>query len=143
MVKEMQKFYYSWATPGVVLVIIFFILDFFEINFYLGESSHTISITLLLFAALFSVILPLWFKLMFVKRVKGLKNVDRRSFIKFEKVFVLISSFSIYVVVVAYIFQTPQWLMLIIALFSLYSLYFYFPSEKRIKMESKIFRVKD
>jgi hypothetical protein len=113
-----------------------------NINVFLGEISKAGTVFLIFLAASFSILLPLWLRIFFIRKVQGQREVSVEQFIQFEKTFILIAELSLYVVLIAYLLKVPKTQMLFIALFGFYAAYYYFPSSKRIHHEKKLFRVK-
>jgi membrane protein implicated in regulation of membrane protease activity len=114
-----------------------------NIDVFLGQISKAGTVLLIFLAASFSILLPLWFRIFFIRKVQGQSNVSVEQFIQFEKTFILIAELSLYVALIAYLFKAPKMQMLFIALFGFYAAYYYFPSLKRIHHEKKLFRVKE
>ncbi len=142
MKEEIRSYYLKLIIPAVLCCLFIFFLERMNIDVFLGEISKAGTVLLIFLAASFSILLPLWFRIFFIRKVKGQKNVSAEQFIKFEKTFILIAELSLYVVLIAYLFKTPKIQMLFIALFGFYAAYYYFPSLKRINHEKKLFRVK-
>ena len=142
MEKEIQSYYFKVILPAVVCCLSIFILESMQIDVFLGQSSKVGTFLLILLAALFSIVGPLWFRIFFIRKVKGQHEVFVEQFMKFEKTFILIAELSLYVVLIAYVFRVPKTQMVFIALFGFYAAYYYFPSFKRINHEKKLFRVK-
>ena len=143
MQQEIQAYYFKLILPAVVCCLLIFALEKMDINVFLGEISQAGTILLIVLSASFSIVFPLWFRIFFIRKVKGQRDVSGEQFLKFEKTFLLIAELSLYVALIAYVFKVPKMQMLFIALFGFYAAYYYFPSLKRINHEKKLFRVKE
>jgi hypothetical protein len=142
MQQEIQTHYVKLILPAGLCCVVLFILERLNIPVFLGEISKAGTIVFIVLSALFSIVLPLWYRIFFIRKVKGQKRVSVEQFVKFEKTFLLIAELALYVVLIAYVFRTPKVQMVFIALFGFYAAYYYFPSQKRIHHEKKLFRVK-
>lgn len=143
MQKELQTFYFTIITPPLIFFIILYLADIFDVMFKLGSGSHYIEIGLLGMAVLLAFVVPMWYRILFVKKVKGRRFVEKELFMKFQKSFLMISQSTLYIALLAFYLQTSKWIMFTIVLLTLYALYFYYPSEKRIESEKKLFKVRE
>ena len=141
MNKEIRSYYFKLIIPAVVCCLVIFILESMNIHVFLGEISKAGTFLLIFLAAFFSIVFPLWFRIFFIRKVQGQRDVSVEQFMTFEKTFILIAELSLYVVLIAYVFKTPKMQMMFIALFGFYAVYYYFPSRKRINHEKKLFRI--
>jgi hypothetical protein len=141
MQQEIRAYYFKLILPAVVCCFLLFILERLNISVFLGEVSKAGTVLLIVLSAFFSIVLPLWFRIFFIRRVRGQQEVSVEQFIKFEKTFLLIAELSLYIVLIAYVFKVPRAQMLFIALFGFYAAYYYFPSAKRLDHEKKLFRI--
>ena len=142
MQQEIRTYYVKLILPAVLCCVVLFVLERLNIPVFLGEVSKAGTVFFIILSALFSIVLPLWYRIFFIRKVKGQKQVSVEQFVKFEKTFLLIAELALYVVLIAYIFKAPKMQMVFIALFGFYAAYYYFPSHKRIHHEKKLFRVK-
>lgn len=106
------------------------------------DSVRTISIILFTLSVIFSIAAPIFLRAAFVNKVKDYKQVPFNEFITFEKQLLIVVLLAPFIVVLAVFFNVPSFYLSGILLIALYAVYYYYPSEKRIKFERKIFRVK-
>ena len=143
MIKNLQRVYYRIAIPCFLLLIAIYLGEVAGLYFSFEEAPIQINVTLLVLATCFSLVFPIWLKLSFIQSNKKKKSVGKDTYFNYAKRYIILSVSGFYIVPVAYIFQLSKWIMFTIALFAIYSLYFYYPSEKRIESEKKLFRVKE
>ncbi len=141
MQQEIRAYYFKLILPAVVCCLVLFILEHVKVTLVLGEVSQAGTIFLIVLSAFFSIVLPLWFRIFFIRKVQGQQEVSVEQFMTFEKTFLLIAELSLYIVLIAYVFKVPKTQMSFIALLGLYAAYYYFPSVKRIHHEQKLFRI--
>jgi hypothetical protein len=131
MQQEIRTYYFRLILPAVICCLLLFILERLHINIFFGEVSKAGTVLFIILSACFSIVFPLWLRILFIRKFGGQTGVSVEQFLKFEKTFLLI----------AYVFKVPKAQMLFIALFGFYAVYYYFPSAKRIEHERKLFRV--
>ncbi len=140
MQKKLLRLYFRLTIPFVILITILAIVEQIGIRIILPLDARLITIVLLLIAVLLSFILPLWFRLKLLNRYRERsKSLTKEKFLKFEIQYMILPLFTPYLMIVAYLLGTPKIPMSVIIIIAIYSIYFYFPSKKRIKLEKKIF----
>ncbi len=89
-----------------------------------------------------AVALPLYIRASFVRRVSGEKHVPQNEFLRFEKQLTAVAVAAAYVAAVGYLFEVSRFHFTGAFLAALYGAYYYFPTNKRVAFEMKIFRVR-
>jgi len=141
MQKKLLRHYLIINLPGIVAFIILYILVKFHVNMFLPVQQDWIQVIMMVASGLFAVVLPVWYRILFVNRMKGKANTSKHRFMQFERDFLSLASVSVYILVAGFIIALPRIPLSVMVLFVIYALYFYFPSDKRIRSEKKIFRV--
>ena len=141
MQKKLLMHYLKINLPGIFAFIILYIMGKFNVAIFFPVHYNWVTITMMIAEAFFAVVLPLWYRILFVNKMKGEEYTDEHRFMRFEKHFLTIASISAYILIAGYLLALPRIPLSVMVLFVLYALYFYFPSEKRIRIEQKIFRV--
>ena len=139
--KKLQKLYFYIISPAILLILLFFISEKIYFNFKFLPANRVINTAIMIFTAITSTILPVWYKLLLVKKYRNKKKVSKTDFNATQYRIIISISFSIYWIFPAYLYQSPEMPMLIISFFILYGLYYYYPSKKRIDAEKKIFKI--
>ena len=107
------------------------------------EFSKALSVTLLVLTALFSVALPIFYRSLFANKVKDMKSITVNEFLKFEKNLIIIAMVAPYFLVFTVLLNLSGFYFGTIVIIALYAAYYYYPSEKRIKFEKKLFRISE
>ena len=102
-----------------------------------------VSVIILVLVALFSIALPIFYRALFVNKIKDRKSISVDEFLKFEKELIIIAMIAPYFVLITVLLNLPGFYFGTVVIISLYAVYYYFPSEKRIKFEKKIFRISE
>ena len=145
MYKALKKKYYYIVVPAIVIAILLII---FKQNNILQVTStsfvvNTISPVIFILTALFAIAFPVLHRTIFNNGIKELKSITTDKFYRYQNQLLYVIAFTPYLVLIAYVLHLPQFFFGGTALFSLYALYFYYPSEKRIRNEKLIYRVKE
>jgi len=140
--KELKKVYMKLLFPFIILLALAYLCQFFEI-FQREESefSRIFSVTLLVLAALFSLALPVFYRTLFVNKIKDRKTITINEFLKFEKDLIVIAMIAPYFVFFTLLISIPEFYSGTVIIIALYAIYYYYPSEKRIKFEKRLFRI--
>ncbi len=140
MRRNLQKFYFIMILPAVTGYVLLYVLE------QLGMAPERwpippIGSGILVFSAGFlAVVLPVWFKIIFVRRVRHRKKITAAEFIRYQKIILFCAELSLYVVLMAERFEVPRMPMMLIVLCGFYAAYYFFPSRRRLEFEKKLFR---
>jgi len=104
--------------------------------------SKILSAGILIISSITALAGPVFIRAVFANSVKGKKLTQEDKFLAFEKNLIRLALITPYCCIAAYIFDLTSFYMAAVFLLTLYSLYYFYPSERRIKFERRIFRVK-
>ncbi len=142
--KALNKYYWQLLVPALVLILISEVLRALEIiKVSVFEQKYIFSAVIFALAALSSIGLPIVRRLLFVDKVKNLKEVDPLVWMKYEKQSLQIALLTPYFFFIASALQFISFFYTVIFLLALYACYYYFPSEKRVHFEMRIFRINE
>jgi len=142
--KELQKYFRRLMYPIVLLlflsagIYLIYIPDWTPSNLL-----RPLSITLFILSALNALVFPLLYRLRMIHQFRAKQKVTRIEFISFQKHSIQISLSTFYILILSLLAGVPQLVYLGIFMLALYSAYFYFPSQKRIDFEIRLFRVEE
>jgi len=88
-----------------------------------------------------AVALPLLYRVRFVRKVEGSMNVGSAPFLAFQLNLITIALAAPFAAAIGYIAGVTNFHFAGAFLASLYAVYYYFPSQKRIAQEMRLFRV--
>lgn len=92
-------------------------------------------------AALTSVAAPLMVRILFAHSLKGSSKADAQSFLQFQQRLLLTALLTPWLAIIVMVFEFQKFYASSIVLMALYAAYYYYPSERRIAFDRKIFRV--
>jgi len=143
MVDELRRTYIVLLIPAIVGFIFLFVAKKFHL-IHIGPFKFQEFLGPLLFIAsvILAIALPILFRTLFAHKVRHQKSVSETDLLKFERIFLYIALLTPYVTFIAYFFELPRFYCAGTVLMALYAVYYYYPSERRIKFEKRIFRVR-
>jgi len=141
--KILKKIYFWQLISAVFLVVVAYVVTFY---FHLSDKSVapglTVSIVVTTLSGVMGIAIPIFYRSFFVYRLKGKKQISRDAFVNFEQALMSIALTAPYFLVISILSNMNQTANMLIAIFSLYAIYYYFPSEKKVLFEMKLFRIK-
>jgi len=143
MLVELRKTYFVLLVPVVVGLILIYLAKTYKI-LTLDQIAFLNIVAALTFilAVVFAIGLPVFIRSLFAHKMRERTSVTRKELIKFERTLIIISLVTPYLTLIGYLLEFPRFYFAGTVLTALYALYFYYPSEKRIKFDRRIFRVK-
>lgn len=97
---------------------------------------------LFVLSAITAIAGPLFFRTLFAHSVREQKQIQVKEFLTFQKKILWISLITPYFAFITVLCDFPRFFAAAIVLMALYAIYYYFPSQKRINFDRKIFRIK-
>ena len=145
MIKnDLQRYYRKLMIPIILLVMISVVIKtVFPVQWISDERAKAFGILLFALSTISSLVGPLLYRLILIRRFKLHHHVPRKNFLSFQKNTLRIALTTFYIFILALITSASDLVYIGIFLLSLYSAYFYFPSQRRIDFEMRLFRVED
>ena len=141
MAEALRRTYFAILTPAILGFIVisgFKALGLIPID-QIGYMK-LLAPLLLVLSVIFAVALPMFFRALFAHRVREQKNVSEADLLRFERTFLYIALITPYLALIGYLFEFPRFHLAASVLMVLYAVYYYFPSQRRIRFEKRIFR---
>jgi len=143
MADELRRTYFILLVPAVVGFILFFLVKAFHlVNLGPFKFQEFLGPLLFIASVILAIALPILFRTLFAHKVRHQKSVSEGDLVKFERIFLYIALLTPYVTFIAYFFELPRFYCAGTVLMALYAMYYYYPSERRIRFEKRIFRVR-
>ncbi len=140
--KELQKLYWQLLIPALILLMASEGAKSMGFIIHLTFSEKRIvSILILVLAALTAVALPVLLRTFFINRVKDQKSVAPFEWLKYERRTMAMALTTPYFFFLASLLRFNRFYYVAVFLLSLYGCYYYFPSQKRIHFEKRLFRI--
>jgi len=143
MTGELRKTYFMLLMPAVVgVVVLFFVRSFELLDLGSFQFQGLLAAVLFILSVIFAIGLPVFLRSLFAHKVRDQKNVSEAELLQFERTFLYIALITPYVTLAAFIFEIPRFYCGATVIMALYAVYYYYPSERRVQFERRIFRVK-
>jgi hypothetical protein len=142
MVGELKKTYFTLLVPAVLGLVLIYLAKTLEL-FTIGpiESMKFLAPLIFVVSVASAVALPIFFRTLFAHRMRDEKSVPQAELIKFERKLIHTALVTPYLILPAYILEIPSFYFGGTILMALYAGYYYYPSERRIQFEKRVFRV--
>jgi hypothetical protein len=144
MYKQLKKIYFILLAPAVVGFIAVYV--FRQIHQTKALPEHlmaSIAPTIFILSAVFAIAGPILYRSFFADRQRHFVKVPLRLLYKFERNQIGIAIVAPYLALIGYFLQLPHFHLTATLLMALYALYYYYPFEKRIRFDGKMFRAGD
>ncbi|MCK5836097.1 MAG: hypothetical protein KAH09_02430 [Desulfobacula sp.] len=143
MYMILKKQYFMMLLPAIGLFLAFGLargLNFIRPGqFVLPYVLHS---ALFVLSAITAIAGPLFCRTLFAHSRRNQSQVTAKEFLEFQKKILWISLIAPYLAFIAVLCDFSRFFAATIVLMALYAIYYYFPSQKRINFDRKIFRVK-
>jgi hypothetical protein len=142
MTKKLKKAYFMLLSPagfGIIIIFVAKTYNFLKLGNF--EFLGIIAPFVFILSVIFAVALPIFYRTLFVHRVRHLKNLSENNLIKFELNLLYFALVTPYLTLIAFLLELPRFYLAGSVLMALYAVYYYYPSQKRIRFEKRIFRV--
>ncbi len=138
--EKLRNFYKLCIIPAVLFFFITLIFqDKFKINTITFPKINLVFILLSLF---FALVLPIIYRIINFYDVNFKGAMSEKRFIFFEKMLIIISQISIYIMIIGNYVIESKIVMIVLSVVAFYSLYYYYPTSKKINLDSRIFMPK-
>lgn len=143
MVNELRRTYIVILIPAIVgFIFLFAAKTAHLINFGPWKFNQFLGPALFIASIIFAIALPILLRTLFAHKVRNEKSVSEAELLKFERTFLYVALLTPYITLIAYFFEVPRFYCAGTVLMALYVVYYYYPSERRITFEKRIFRVR-
>jgi len=142
MIDKLRKTYFSFLIPAIVGFICIYLSKKFNL-FHLGQPQFISILAPLVFvlSVIFAIAAPIFFRSLFAHKISNEKSTTESKLIKFEQSLIRIALVTPYLGLVAYFFEFQKFYFSATFIMTLYAVYYFYPSQKRIAFEKRIFRV--
>ena len=139
----LKRQYTIIIIPALCLFLVFGLAR--QLNFITSGQfviSSVLHSMVFILSAITAIAGPLFFRTLFAHSMRKQSQVPAKEFLSFQKKILWISMITPYLAFIAVLCDFPRFFATAIVLMAMYAVYYYFPSQKRIDFDQKIFRVK-
>jgi len=143
MASKLKRTYLNLLIPAIAgFIIVLFIRQFNMVHPGLYHVPMALAPIIFVLSVVFAVALPIFYRTLFANKIRHQTNTSETDWLKFEQNLIRIALVTPYLTLSAYFFQVPEFHLAGSTLAALYAVYYFYPSEKRIAFERRIFKVK-
>ncbi len=142
MIAQLKKHYFFLLIPALVLFV--FLGTAQALGMAAPGQLHVpgpVQSAIFILASGTAIAGPLLIRTLFAHSLRTNKPVEKKAFMRFQQRILNLGLVTPYLAFVAVLCEFLKLFSAGIALMALYAVYYYFPSEKRIRFDSRIFRV--
>ena len=141
MTKKLKKVYLTLLLPsifGFALAGWAKAYDFIEIDSINFSEIAGPSIFILCIAL--AIAFPIFYRTLFAHKSRDLISVSEKELLNFERTLINVVMITPYLALIAYFLDLPRFYTGSAVLIGLYTVYYFYPSKRRIAFDRKIFR---
>ena len=128
------------AVAGFILILA--LQNSQLVRFSIPQIPSVLSFIIFIISVCFAVALPIFYRTVFANKRRHQTSTAEDDWLKFERNLLYIALVTPYVCLIAQILRLPRFHLAGTIIMALYAVYYYYPSERRIEYERRIFRVK-
>ncbi len=144
MTASLKKTYITALVPVVLIIVIMGILEKgFSISLIpVIRVPVYFSPMIFVAAALTALAIPLLLRTLFARKAALENKVNPASFFRFQKQLVISAMLTPYLGIMALVLEIQKFYISATLLMALYAVYYYYPSQRRIDFDKRIFRIR-
>jgi hypothetical protein len=139
LIIGLRKFYWISLSPALMFLGLLFLVV--ETPFDPGRASRLVTVIFLIAGGMLAIAVPVWQRILFSRNITQNNSVDIVSFVRFQKRLMVSGLLTAYLVPLGFVCNISQVPFFWIIILALYGTYYYYPSQKRIRMDCRIFRI--
>ena len=141
--KTLKRVYFLELLPAIVLIgIVYLLKNYTKLLTAIPVAGNFVSALVLILSIVVGIAFPVFYRSYFVYKIRDQKRITTETFINFEKVLIFAALTTPYFLFISLLINMKQTANLFITMLLIYAVYYYFPSEKKMRFEMKIFRIK-
>jgi hypothetical protein len=141
-IRRLKRLYFGLLIPplaGIFAVAVSRYLGVFDRPSWVLPAGL---VPVLFFAsAVLAVAFPIFVRSLFAHRMRNRRGTPENDFLRFEQRIICFTLSTPYLAFVAYLFKIPGFYFAAVIVLALYAAYYFYPSQKRIQFDRRIFRV--
>lgn len=138
------KVYMALVGPAVALFAALYVVKKLELvdTAAIRAAHPLLGMGIFFLGAMFGIALPLLLRTLFVYQHRTAQHIEEEELYGFERQLLLVALVAPYLAVLAAFFEIRTLYFTMTVLSAFYALYYFYPSEKRVNYEKRIFRVR-
>lgn len=142
MDADLRRTYFLLLLPAIFGLLLAFLFQYLNVSEPGGFQPPVIVAPLLfVLCGVFALALPIFYRAHFANRMRSRQSTPEAEWFRFERNLIFITLVTPYITLVAQALQLPRFHLAGTILMTLYALYYYYPSRRRLDFDRRIFRV--
>jgi len=143
MAKNLKRIYFTFLVPSVLgFAIASWAKTYDFIEFGSVKFIEIAGPFIFILCIVLAIAFPIFYRALFAHKSRDLINLSEKKLLNFERTLINVVMITPYLALVAYFLDLPRFYTASAILVGLYAAYYFYPSNKRIAFERRIFRVK-
>ena len=143
MTQDLKRTYFNFLLPVVVGFVFVFVLRHFHlVRWDIPQFPRVIPAIIFIASVCFAVALPIFYRTLFANKMRHQMRTSEGDWLKFERNLLYIAMLTPYIGLIAQILQLPRFHLAGTIVMTLYAVYYYYPSMRRLEFDRRVFRVK-
>ena len=143
MMPELKKTYLRMLLPAAAGTMLICLAKLYELLPWKPlEFQARMAPIVFVLSAIAALAFPMLYRTLFAYRVRHLRTLSPQQLLKLERRLIVSALLTPYLTMLALLFELPRFHVAGTVLLTLYAVYFYYPSERRIRFDRQIFRVR-
>lgn len=143
MDADLRRTYFLLLLPAVFGLLLTFLLQYLDVLEPGGfRPPVLVAPVLFILCGVFALALPIFYRALFTNRMRSKQSTPEAEWFRFERNLIFITLVTPYITLVAQALRLPRFHLAGTILMTLYALYYYYPSRRRLDFERRIFRVR-
>jgi hypothetical protein len=143
MGNDLRKTYFVLLVPAVIgLIFIYLAKELRLISITQTDTLKFFGPLIFIASVSFAIALPIFFRTLFAHKLRDKKEVLKEDWVTFERHLIYIALVTPYLIMPALLLEIPSFYFGGTVLMALYAAYYFYPSDKKMLFEQRIFRIK-
>lgn len=143
MTYDLKRTYFSLLLPAVVGFLVTYVLQHFHlVDWTIPRLTPLLPTVIFIVSVCTAVALPIFYRTVFANNVRHQTSAAQKDWLKFERNLLYIAMATPYVSLIAQILKLPRFHLAGTIVMALYAVYYYYPSQRRLEFDRRVFRVK-
>ena len=142
MDSKLKKTYFVILIPSVLGFVTVYLV---RVNYFLKIGSINYmeiwAPAIFFLSVTFALALPILYRSFYAHRNRHAKSLSEENLVKFERNLIYITLVTPYLGLTAFLLELPRFYTAGSILMGIYAVYYFYPSQKRIALDRRIFRV--
>ncbi len=141
--KQLLRVYAFLNSLTILVIVILYLLENKLKYPYTIDNQKFWQVVLAVISVVAGAVVPIWLRLLsFSRFIKAKRNGTYKDLYNFEKTVIIFSWIAFSLSPLAYVLKINLWVRYLVVFLGFYALYYSFPSDKKLKLDKKLFNLR-